>query len=275
MSENHHIKEFLNSGKLEQYLVGAGGDLSSEIERMIQEHKEVREAYEQAQKDLAHYGASIAAEPPSELRDLIVAGDRKVVSFSGDQNRKEQTGPVQRKSVTSTNWFAIAATITALICLGGLWYTNDQNQQLREELSSIRNKTYDLQKTIVDSKKRSDELTLELERATNFLTDKYILKDQYSAVQAVIFHSKQDNFASIRVKHLNPLDKEHDYQLWADVEGEMVSLGVIDKTDDVKNLDPNILFNAESINLTVEKAGGSDHATVENLVASVAMVSRP
>ena len=275
MSENHHIKEFLNSGKLEQYLVGAGGDFSSEVERMIQEHKEVREAYEQAQKDLAHYGASIAAEPPTELRELIVAGEKKIVSLSDDQNRKVQTGQVQRKPAAYINWLAIAATITALICLGGLWYTNDQNQQLREELSSIRDQTDDLQKAIVDSEKHSEKLALELERATNFSTYKYILKDQYSAVQAVIFHSKQDNFASIRVKHLNPLDKEHDYQLWADVEGEMVSLGVIDETDDVKNLDPNILFNAESINLTVEKAGGSDHATVENLVASVAMVSRP
>ncbi len=275
MSESHNIKEFLSSGKLEQYLVGAGGDHSSEVERMIQEHEDVRNAYEQAQRDLAFYGTSIAADPPSELRELIVEEDRKVVSFSGDQNRREQTDPVQRKSATSTNWFAIAATITALICLGGLWYTNDQNQQLREELTSIRNQTDDLQKTIVDSERRSDELTQELERATSYLTDKYILKDQYSAVQAVIFYSKQDNYASIRVKHLNPLDKEHDYQLWADVEGEMVSLGVIDETDDVKNLDPNILFNAESINLTVEKAGGSDHATVENLVASVAMISRP
>ena len=68
---------------------------------------------------------------------------------------------------------------------------------------------------------------------------------------------------------LPELDADHDYQLWADVEGEMIDMGVIAANDPTQVM--NYIPMAESMNITIEPKGGSDHPTVSNLIASIVM----
>ena len=71
----------------------------------------------------------------------------------------------------------------------------------------------------------------------------------------------------INTERLPKLDAEHDYQMWADVEGEMINMGVISK--DKNLLAMNYIDHAESLNITIEPAGGNDHPTVSRLVTNV------
>ncbi len=64
-----------------------------------------------------------------------------------------------------------------------------------------------------------------------------------------------------------PLRPNETYQLWADVEGEMINMGLLSSEED---LTPAIYISkAESFNITVEPAGGNDHPTVSNLIGNV------
>jgi len=59
------------------------------------------------------------------------------------------------------------------------------------------------------------------------------------------------------------------YQLWADVHGEMLSVGVLAKADDASSFSEVAHYaEAESLNITLEDLPGSDHATVSALVTS-------
>tara|TARA_R110000868_G_scaffold379114_6_gene644835 strand:- start:10 stop:186 length:177 start_codon:yes stop_codon:yes gene_type:complete len=55
--------------------------------------------------------------------------------------------------------------------------------------------------------------------------------------------------------------------MWADVEGEMINMGVIGKQNQLLAMD--YIDNAESLNVTIEPAGGNDHPTVSNLITNV------
>ena len=61
----------------------------------------------------------------------------------------------------------------------------------------------------------------------------------------------------------------HCYQLWADVNGKMVSLGILKTGEEWMEL--KYLENAESLNVTIEKEGGSQHPTVTRLIANSAI----
>jgi anti-sigma-K factor RskA len=55
--------------------------------------------------------------------------------------------------------------------------------------------------------------------------------------------------------------------MWADVEGEMINMGVINNTENL--LAMTYIEDAESLNITIEPAGGSDHPTVSRLISNV------
>ena len=71
----------------------------------------------------------------------------------------------------------------------------------------------------------------------------------------------------VNTSYLPELDEAHDYQMWADVEGEMINMGVIDVTTPM--LAMNYIDHSESLNITIEPAGGSEHPTVSRLITNI------
>ena len=66
---------------------------------------------------------------------------------------------------------------------------------------------------------------------------------------------------------LPALPTDRQYQIWADVHGEMISIGLIPKGQDELVI-INFLPDAESINITQEVLGGVDHPTIALLTAN-------
>ena len=67
--------------------------------------------------------------------------------------------------------------------------------------------------------------------------------------------------------NLPALTDDEDYQLWADIDGEMVSVGIL-KAPKNGPRELNFLKNAESLNITIEPKGGSNHPNVARLVST-------
>jgi hypothetical protein len=57
------------------------------------------------------------------------------------------------------------------------------------------------------------------------------------------------------------------YQMWADVDGVMINMGLLPADADL--IPVKYIDRAESFNITIEPAGGNDHPTVENLISNV------
>ena len=100
-------------------------------------------------------------------------------------------------------------------------------------------------------------------------TEQYILKGNASIPEAKIVSYVNHKMKSvvINTEGLPELDADHDYQMWADVEGEMINMGVISKNKNLMAM--TNIDHAESLNITIEPAGGNDHPTVARLVTNV------
>ena len=86
---------------------------------------------------------------------------------------------------------------------------------------------------------------------------------------ATAYINHEEKSAIVNVQKLPDLPEDKTYQMWADVEGEMIDMGVIDSSK--QTLTMNYIKDAESINITIEEKGGSDHPDVSNLIGSVSL----
>ena len=63
------------------------------------------------------------------------------------------------------------------------------------------------------------------------------------------------------------LKENETYQMWADVDGEMISMGLVPTDQELVAL--AYIDDAESLNITIEPEGGNDHPTVSRLISNV------
>jgi len=249
----------LKHGILEQYLLGElNADEQLQVEHVLNADADLKNKFTILETNFEKMAFENAINPPKEIKTNLMqnikASQSKVI-------------PIQKPNPLKT-YLYIASGIAACLLIGVFWMftkLNNTNKQLQivEEQNQL------LLKDI-------EGLTSNLESTSQYFeiinspdTEQYILAGNDLAPNSKIVSYVNHNNKSviINTKQLSKLDSEHDYQMWADVEGEMINMGVIDK--DKQLLAMNYIDNAESLNVTIEPAGGNDHPTVSRLVTNV------
>ncbi len=77
----------------------------------------------------------------------------------------------------------------------------------------------------------------------------------------------KDKSVWVNPQSLPPLSEEETYQMWADVDGEMINMGLLPTDKELIAL--TYIDRAASLNITIEPKGGNDHPTVERLISNV------
>ncbi|KEZ94076.1 anti-sigma factor [Nonlabens ulvanivorans] len=262
--KNQHIEEFLQSGLLDRYVIGDTSDTENTmVEDMINQHSEVQLAYDKLQEELFLYANTNAITPPDYLKEQVL---NKVTP------RKE----LEPEYSKHENWLSIAAVIVALLALSGLGYLYQQNTGLKQEIVETTTQFENLERDyeLNDTQKRILEMRLAFIEAGD--TEKYLMRGyiEEEPLRVIAYYNQPAGKAQIEIAALPELEKGLDYQLWADVDGEMVSLAVLNDLKP-KTISAEILKKASDLNITIEKAGGSKHASVENLVSSIPLNTIP
>ena len=84
---------------------------------------------------------------------------------------------------------------------------------------------------------------------------------------AIAYWNENKDKAYLKLENLPAPPSGKTYQMWADIDNEMVDMGVIN-FDDEKMITIPHMANAASLNITLEKEGGSDHPDVSQLKVS-------
>lgn len=258
--ENQHIEDFLESGLLDRYVVGATDENESlQVEEMISRHTEVKAAFLKLEEELSIYVSMNAVEPPAHLKENLLKQVRS-------------TAP---HKASTMNWLTMAAAFIALIALAGFAYQYEQNTGLKNEIVETTTQYESLERDyeLNDAQKRILEERLIFIEAGD--TEKYLMRGyiKEEPLRVIAYYNQPAGKAQIEIAALPTLDKNQDYQLWADVDGEMVSLAVLNDLKP-KTISADILKKASDLNITIEKAGGSKYATVEKLVSSIPLDAR-
>ncbi len=249
----------LEHGILEQYLLGElTADEQLQVEHVLNIDADLRTEFDTLEANFEKMAFENAINPPKavkmNLMQNIKASQSKII-------------PLQKSNPLKIYLYA-ASGIAACLLVGAFWmYTqlNNTNKQLQ-----IVTEQNELLLKDIDGLMNDLEYTSQYFNIVNSPdTEQYILtgNDLAPNAKVVSYVNHKNKSVIINTKELTQLDADHDYQMWADVEGEMINMGVIDKEKQL--LAMNYIDNAESLNITIEPAGGNDHPTVSRLVTNV------
>lgn len=254
-------KGIKDTGILEQYLLGELSETQqTEVELALKEDADLHRYYKQLEEDFEKLAFENAITPPAHIK-------KPLLNAISEPAKDSKTITLQKKTYTKT-FLAIAASLAVLFMISSSWLYM-QWQQSKNTLELVQNETNTLTDRIVALEQNLDQTNRWYNAINNPNTIQLVLKgNQISpASNAITYVNHKNKTVLINAKGLAVLDDLHTYQMWADVEGEMINMGVIQA--DQEMIAMKYIDHAESINITIEPKGGSDHPTVERLIGSV------
>lgn len=258
---NEKITTFLNSGLLEKYLIdNTTVEETKLVESFITRYPEVENHYNNMQHNLEIVAKTHAIEPEQSTLNKILDAldDAPVIEIS--------------KKRTSKKWhnFTIAASVAALIFAGTSSYFYNQNQKLQNDTVVVDEELKDLRSDIAKNNIMLDKVMRQLLKLNNPETEKYIIKGNSRAkdLKTVAYINPKEKTSMIDVVSLPDLPEEQCYQIWAELQGKMVSLGILDKADrKLRNIP--YMEDVLALSITIESKGGTNTATTANSVAQI------
>jgi len=257
------VYSFLESGLLEKYLIGDTNVSESEIvETYISEFPEAKEAYDKLQDNLEIISKFNTVEPPKGTLDNILdALDEKPVIN------------LQTKERRVSIWYSIAASAAAILFAMTSFYFYNQTQILHNETVIVDEEIQDLRNDIANTNNKLESVMKQFMRLNNPETEKYIIRGNQRAknLKTVAYINPKEKTSMIEIVSLPQLPEEQCYQMWAQMQDKMVSLGILNEVDrDLRSIP--YTENALGFNITIEPKGGNETATVENSVANIKLL---
>ncbi|QFZ55546.1 anti-sigma factor [Oceanihabitans sp. IOP_32] len=262
---NEKINTFLSSDLLERYLLGDTTSAeTAQVESYIARYPEVQNAYNVLQHHLEIVAKSNAIEAPKSVLNNILEtlDDKPVIKLKPTYKYKK--------------WyrFSVAASIAAIIFASTSYLFYTQNLKLSKENQIVVEEIFDLRDDIAQNNLRLDSVMRQLLNLNNPETEKYIIKGNERAkdLKTVAYINSKEKTSMIDVVSLPQLPEEQCYQIWAELQGKMVSLGILSETDrQLKSLP--YTEDALALKITIEPKGGStdNTASLDNAVADITL----
>ncbi len=263
---DHNMKmdkeRFIKTGLLEQYVLGLTDEEESyEVERHAEAYPEIQDEMDKLRESMKHYALQYALLPAAELRAR--AKEQTGETPKRQPGRSAAASPRPSRLLLPASLALLAlASFLALSFYQGKVASDQQYQQLSSEYHALKE----------DCGRQQAEHT-RLQELYAFLADKQTLPIQLPgnqllpAATATVFWNETHRRAYVNPAGLPPPPAGKTYQIWADVHGEMVNMGLINAHK--PELHEVAFINAaESLNITIEPEGGSAEPTVALLIAS-------
>lgn len=258
-------KRILEEGLLESYLLGT---LDKQEEKKLLETLEkdewLRRELSELEKEFELLGFENAITPPPKVRDQLIhkLSLETAVSERPPRDKKSENG------LFSSGRLLVAASMAAVFALGAFWFYR-QWQSTVGDFENLQQQTVVLQERLdILEQRYQNTQTRYTSISKPGIIPLYLVGNEQSPGSSVIAYiNHQEKTVIVNSSGLKPLEAGKTYQMWADVEGEMINMGLLPSSEDYIPL--RYIDKAESLNITVEPAGGSEHPTVENLISNI------
>ena len=217
-------KSLLENGLLEQYMLGElNATQSEQIEQLLMSDADLKDYFNTLEIDFENLGLENSVIPPPGVKSRLLAQ----IKSTSSQTPKVVT--LNKRSSTRF-YLGIVASVAALLMVGGFWMYSQLNE-VKEQLQIVELDNSELNSTIEVLNVKLKENNTSFSTIVNPDTEQYILKGNALLPEAKVVSYVNHNTKSvvINTERLPALDADHDYQMWADVEGEMINMGVISK----------------------------------------------
>jgi len=243
-------EQFLKTGLLEQFALGlTDAEESVLVERYLEQFPELQDELFAMQKALEQFAQqytipSVSKTPQNGLQSAVM------------QPSSSPSTPVQ---LPWSKWLSYTTLIALTL---GYLYQSNRFQQSRQALRETS--------TALGSCESQNQSLREYQRVYAMITapqtQAITLTGSHkpSGAQAIVYWNATQEQAFCQTGLLPDPPDNQQYQIWADVDGTMVSIGLIETS--AQNLQAiDYIARAESLNITLEPLGGSTNPTISQL----------
>ncbi|MBL7471655.1 anti-sigma factor domain-containing protein [Robertkochia sediminum] len=256
------VKIFLEEDILERYVMGAADyEESLQAEHFISTYPQVKEEYDKLQEDLEQFARAYAKPLPASVRNSVLEEIKT-------QNTSEVTFEAPKKKFAT--WYMAAAIISTLLMGAATVTLWKQNQMLNSEKHNITEQVNLLKNDIVETNSKMEVLKSKFAVLSDPDTRQYVFEGNERAknLRSVAYINPKDGLSAINIVSLPDLPKEKEFKMWAEVDGNMVLLGVLEKADQ-KLMSLPLTDKASSIQITIDNKGNKDFAAIDTEVARI------
>ena len=247
-------EEIFDSGILEQYALGLTSEEENQlVSQYLDQYPDLKDHLDTIERAMEIIAQQQAIVPPGELRAATIKKIQDLETSSFTPISKWITG--------------IAASIAVIAIAYGLKLNSDLNI-LSNDIDDLQRKISVMDKdcSLVKDDYATSQKLLEMYRNENFLPVNLKGNQLMPGGELVVFWNAAEKKACMKINQLSPPPDGHIYQIWADVDGEMLSVGTFKNDQGI--LDLKFLDNATSLNVTIEEGNGKDHPNVSRLIMS-------
>lgn len=247
-------KRILEEGLLELYLTGElSEELIADVENALEEDKDLKEQFDALEADFERMGIEQAIDPPMEVKERI-------------------KDTLEQSNVRKINWLPLSiAAGLALLFAFSTFLMYSRWQEAENYLNVLESQTAELQRRVENLESDYQLTSTRLESINSVDVVPLVLYGNHKApnAKAVAYVNHKNKVVIINPRGLPSLPNDRTYQMWSDVDGEMIDMGILSTDKELITL--KYIDDAESLNITIEPAGGNDHPTVEELVSYVTL----
>jgi anti-sigma-K factor RskA len=252
-------EKFLASGLLEQYVLHLTTDEEDQmVELYAESFPEIAKEMEEMRNGLEQYAQKYAVPPPSNVKKDIM----KQIEELEAQGNRATNNFFTKPSRALPRWASFL--LLGVYVLFGLIMTlrhqaiKKENNQLLQEIQNCQTSSQQVKKQIAIAALIEDKMTQPIYLNGSALSP---------AAKAIVYWNPTENHAYLHPYALPAPPHGKQYQIWADVDGKMINLGLINPQgsdiQEIKRID-----RAVSLNITIEPMGGSNAPNVKQLLAN-------
>jgi len=263
------IKDYISSGIIEAYVMGLASEEEMRILDCIQKNNpEVKQAIIDAQNTLEDFASQQAIAPPPSLKSEIwakIADEDLEEETTVEEKPTAPVTPLYPTQSTDSNkatlkWFAIAASILLIASVSLNFYLNNAQTAARNQVAALTESQKDTQLAYQNLKSKWDMANNPQMKSIPLLG-----VEKHPDMKAMVYLEQKSNNVYLALDNLPATSKEQQYQLWAIVDGKPVSLGMYDQDSELAVQKMTAVASAQAFAITLEKRGGSETPTMENM----------
>lgn len=254
-----NLQEFIESGILESYVTGsATAEERAEVERMAQQHPEVRAELASIEEALEAYAMRHSVRPPEKLKAQIMA------QINGPVSKKEEPKVIALEERPRLNyWVGVAAAaVIAAMYMGMQFLELELTIDDWEEKYTAMSDDYRKEKEMRIAYQQQAEESKTALAVLMGPTSKMVClmgKEKSPDALAHVYWNTRNKEVYLEVNKLPAAPAGMQYQLWAIKDGKPVDAGMIVLTaDSLQDLHKmKAIDEAQAFAITLEKEGGS------------------
>ena len=270
-----NIKEYIESGVLELYVLG---DLnpaeSAEVEAMSKLYPEVKTELEEIESVMAKVADNFTVEPALKVKDNFFAS----ITFSDEDEIIEEVELKEAKIIPMNNSslnfykYALAACVALLlVSVVAIVNLNTNLQDSRQQIAQLENNNQNFANRVnyLDERVNKSNEALGVFTNADYKMVSLIGTPASPESKILVAWNAKEQKVMIDLKSMKmpKNDQDHQYQLWALVDGKPVDLGVFDADDTLIGLKAMKSIGVlQTFAVTLEPRGGSVAPTLEKLM---------